>query len=241
MGQVWIQRFWISSRSVEFVGSAPSGASSNSLTCAATGKTDMISAVAVSVVSETSSLHCIVSAGLAHACDIDLSDEDKRREEERRVVIWVAEVKRSLYLVLIISSFDKKWVCKSHPTIDLNSDCLFKASVLIFCSTLLTSCTGSLRKTSSGSTSAQSTSICFELGFFFAWYRRRLVSGVDKPEEWTDDSARVGRRSESVLVCLLEEEGSWEFSEEKDVVRGRWLVLALGVERADILVVGVLY
>jgi hypothetical protein len=70
------------------------------LTCAATGKTDMISAVVVSVVSDTSSLYCVVSVGFAHACAIDLSDEDRRSEDERSVVICVAEVKRSLYLVL---------------------------------------------------------------------------------------------------------------------------------------------
>jgi len=160
----------------------------------------MTSAVVVSVVSDTSSLYCVVSVGLAQACAIDLSDEDRRREDERSVVICVAEVRRSLYLVLYYQLYQNDVHGGAHPTIALSSDCLFKASVLIFCSTLLTSCTGSLRKTSSGSTSAQSTSICFTLLFFFARYLLLLVSGVDKPEEWTDDSASVGRRRESVRV-----------------------------------------
>ena len=70
------------------------------MTCAATGKTDMISAAA-SLVSLSSPLFCVVSAGFAHACEIDLSEDERRRDEERRVVICVAEVKRSLYLVLL--------------------------------------------------------------------------------------------------------------------------------------------
>lgn len=63
----------------------PSGASRRSLTCAATGKTAMTSADSAD--SETSSRTRVTSAGFEHACEMDLSDSDKRRDEDRNVVI----------------------------------------------------------------------------------------------------------------------------------------------------------
>lgn len=126
-----------------------------------------------------------------------------------------------------------------YPTIDRSSDCLLSASVLIFCSTLLISDIGNLLNTSSGSTPAQSTSSLELLptvllsDFLRDKYRRRLVSGLDKPEE-TTDSAKVGIRSESVRVCRREEEGSKETSEENESVLGSWDEPARGVERVDI-------
>ena len=64
---------------------------------------------------------------------------------------------------------------------------------------------------------------------FLARYRLRRVSGVDRPEEIID-SATGGRRSESVRVCLRDDDGAWEYSDEKEAVLGRLLVLAFGVE-----------
>lgn len=131
----------------------------------------------------------------------------------------------------------------AHPTMDRSSDCLLSASVLIRCSTRLISVTGKRRKTSSGSTPAQSTSSLMLLPascncpFLRDKYLRRRVSGDAKPapepEEMTDDSASVGRRSESVRVCRR---WRWsnETSEENEAFRGKWLEPARGVERVDI-------
>lgn len=177
---------------------------------------------------------------------MDLSESDSRSEDERSVVICVAEVKRSRYRVLsccqllVLDSDNSRGRELAHPTMDLSSDCLLSASVRIFCSTLLISAIGKRLNTSSGSTPAQSTSLAetaASLDFLRARYRRRRVSGVEGPEDTTeDDSARVGRRSESVRVCRRDEDGSKEISDEKDAVRamGRWLVPARGVERVDI-------
>jgi hypothetical protein len=60
--------------------------------------------------------------------------------------------------------------------------------------------------------------------FVFAWFflakdRLRRVSGVERPE--VIDSAKGGRRSESVRVCLRDEDGACEYSDENDAVLGR--------------------
>lgn len=47
----------------------------------------------------------------------------------------------------------------------------------------------------------------------------------------------MGSRRESVRVCLRDIDGSWEYSEENEAVRGSRLELALGVERVDILTI----
>ena len=47
------------------------------------------------------------------------------------------------------------------------------------------------------------------------------MSGVDRPDEWTDDSAKVGKRRESVRVFRRDADGSKEYSDEIDDVRGR--------------------
>lgn len=126
---------------------------------------------------------------------------------------------------------------------DLSSDCLLSASVLIFCSTLLISDIGNRLNTSSGSTPAQSTSSLidplFDISDFLRdKYRRRLVSGLENPED-TTDSAKVGIRSESVRACRRDEDGSKETSEENERVRGSWDEPALGVERVDIVQTGI--
>jgi hypothetical protein len=87
MRQVRVQSWILATTSVVDETDPPSGASSRSLTCAATGNTDMTSAVAVSVVSEASSRFTWLSAGLAHAAAIDLREDERRRDDDRSVVI----------------------------------------------------------------------------------------------------------------------------------------------------------
>lgn len=114
---------------------------------------------------------------------------------------------------------------QAHPTMDLSSDCLFMASALIFCSTLLTSATGNRLNTSSGSISAQSISAPMPLESWLSLlldrYLFRRVSGVDKPDDTMDPSGRGGSRRESARVPRRDEEGSHEISEEKEALRGR--------------------
>jgi hypothetical protein len=71
------------------------------------------------------------------------------------------------------------------------------------------------------------------LSFLLDRYLFRRVSGVERPDETTEDSARGGKRSESVRVPRREDEGSYEYSEENESVRGSWEDPARGVERTD--------
>ena len=98
-------------------------------------------------------------------------------------MICVADVSRSRYRVLGYQSTSCK-LGLTHPTIERNSDCLFKASTRILLSTFLTSVTGRRLNTSSGSIPAQSVSLSaspFGVPSRRVRRKRRNV-GVEVPE-----------------------------------------------------------